>query len=230
MSSNFRILRSLLFIPFLSLGLLSQSPVIYSSDWPSIRPFNVTVSINMSDEKIHFSIPILNTKGSIVYRISCHGGSQSYCDEELEDLLGSNFVSPMCFFMSDASKPSTLGPLLAEDGSAHWHTRAQVHFSDLIGLCGDYPEFGRLRHFRVRGMAITIHFQQVDLDANGQPSQLQVNISGDHDPTATCSYVEVPDYLHPRGDCAHVKKGKEPRMFRNKLGNWVEENKLQNPK
>jgi len=206
----------------------AQSPVVHRSDWPAIKPFNFKIKIDTHSEKIFFSIPIYDKAGKAIYTFACHGGREKHLDS-LEKTLGECIVSPMCFFLGEGSK-NTTGPLLGEDGVASWHTRGQVRFEELIGACGNYPEFGKVRHFRVRGMTITTAFTNIEVDHQGSPRFLDLEISGIYDPSVTSSFTERPGYLHPRGDCNSIKKGKEPLMFRNDSGSWVEEKELQRPR
>jgi len=204
--------------------LVAKSPVIHRTDWPIIRPFHFKTRVNTIARKIFFSIPIYNTDGNVEYTFACHGGSEDYLDS-LEKKLGECIVSPMCFFLSKGSKKTT-GCLLAEDAVASWHTRAQVRYTSLLGPCGDYPEFGKLRHFKVMAMQITVEFSNIQIDPAGKVTSLDISVSGHRDSSVTSSYAERPGYLPPTGDCTTILKGAEPRMFRNKAGSWVEEKDL----
>jgi hypothetical protein len=205
-------------------SLVAQSPVTHRRDWPKIRSFQFKTRVNAKSRQIFFSVPIYNVTGNVEYTFTCHGGTDEYLDS-LEKSLGECIVSPMCFFLSKGSQQTT-GALLAEDAAASWHTRAQVRYESLIGPCGDYPEFGRVRHFRVMAMQITVEFSNIQTDHSGQVTFLDISVSGKRDSSVTSSYAERPHYLPPGKDCTVIRKGTEPRMFRNESGSWVEEKDL----
>jgi hypothetical protein len=46
-----------------------------------------------------------------------------------------------------------------------WDTRARFLAEELIGSCASYPEHGALRHFRLRGMTITLSIHDVVFDS-----------------------------------------------------------------
>jgi hypothetical protein len=205
-------------------ALVAQSPVLHRRDWPKIRPFHYTTRVDAKSRQIFFSFPIYNLSGGVEYTFACHGGSDDYLGG-LEKTLGECIVSPMCFFLGKGPK-DTIGGLLAEDAAASWHTRAQVRYESLLGACGNYPEFGRVRHFRVMAMQITVEFSNIQADSSGQVTFLDISVSGRRDPSVTSSFAERPQYLPPGPGCSVVHKGVEPRMFRNESGSWVEEKDL----
>jgi hypothetical protein len=220
-----RLLKTLiLMIPLLLCALGAQTPIIHRRDWPVIQKFDLEIKIDANSERIFFSIPIRNQAGRVLYTLACIGGSTSYLDH-LGGKMDENFNSPMCFFLGEGDKDVT-GKLLCEDGAAHWYSRGQIYFSELVGVCGEYPEFGKLRHFRLRGMMLTIQFQNIDLDSSGLPRFMNIHISGRPDRSVTSEIAERPGYLRPDKDCLKIRKGVEPRMFRDSHLNWVEEKEL----
>jgi hypothetical protein len=45
--------------------------------------------------------------------------------------------------------------------SRDWESRARFFAYELTGKCGDYPDFGLIRHFRLRGMQLTLSLSNV---------------------------------------------------------------------
>jgi hypothetical protein len=119
--------------------------------------------------------------------------------------------------------------LLSEDESPYWYSRGQIHdFRELVGACGRYPEYGALRHFRLRGFELTLQFTDIQVDKKGTPSYLVVTVSVRTDPTAHSREAQQTGYLTPYkvgGSCNKVLRGNEPRMCRDWLhygGSWTE--------
>lgn len=215
-----------LMFPLLLGRVGAQVPIIHRSDWPVIVGFDFEIKIDANSEKIFFSIPIRNRAGKVLYTLACIGGSTPYLDD-LGGKMDENFNSPMCFFLGEGEKDVT-GKLLCEDGAAHWFSRGQIYYPELLGACGDYPEFGKVRHFRLRGMLLTIKFQNIELDAKGLLRYMDIHISGRPDRSITSEITERPGFLPPEKDCRDIKKGVMPRMWRDGDGggSWVEEKEL----
>jgi hypothetical protein len=98
----------------------------------------------------------------------------------------------------------------------------QVHGDDLTGACGRYPEFGRVRHFRLRGMRLTLAFSQVVADRKLGLLSTTLHFTAAPDPGAHAAQAERPGYLPPGPGCARVRKGDEARMCRNESLSWTE--------
>ncbi len=213
------------FLPF----LVCQSQVEYRDDWPVITDLDTTVTINTSAEKISYKFSMKDQSGKILYSLFCYGGSTEYLDN-LSDSSGSNFVGPLCFLLAIGEKKYADESLLCEDGSAPWYSRGQINdYKQLVGACGQYPEYGCLRHFRLRGFVLTLHFINIVLDKDESPVKFDVKITAHPDKNISSSIAEQTGYLSPfkKGcSCEIILKGNEPRMFRDKNGSWFEEKEL----
>ncbi len=117
--------------------------------------------------------------------------------------------------------------LLGEDDSALWHTRGQYHFAELLGKCGDYPEFGRLRIFKLRGFRLMLTVSDVKTRPSGDITYFDFGVSLKADKSAIGPIAERPDYFSPYGEgrsCEVMRKGKDPRYCRdwkNKGCSWA---------
>lgn len=206
----------------------SLSQVEYRTDWPKVADLKKVVTINALSKNIYHKIPIYDRTGKVVYTLYCHGGSTEYLDK-LSDSTGNNYVGPLCFILVEGEKDGE-GSLLSEDGSASWYSRGQLHdYKNIVGACGKYPEYGNLRHFRLRGFELTLHFINIKLGKDAEPIKFDVEVTVHPDANITSSYTEQTGYLTPykKGcSCNKILKGNEPRMFRNKNGDWVDEKEL----
>jgi hypothetical protein len=206
-----------------------KSQVEYRNDWPIIANLDTTISINALSEIIFHKIPLKDQSGKVTYALFCHGGNQEYLDK-LSDSTGSNFVGALCFLLAIGENEDVDASLLCEDGSAPWFSRGQINdYTQLIGDCGKYPEYGRLRHFRLRGFILTLHFINIIVGNKGSPIKFDVHIRVHRDKNITSSIAEQTGYLTPykKGrSCNKILKGNEPRMFRGENGSWYEEKDL----
>lgn len=189
--------------------------------------FSAKVGIETSDERVFFEFPLIDVQGQTQYRLSCAGGSDKYLDR-LSDSSGNNYVGPFaCLLVGEGG---TSDSLLSEDDSPHWYSRAQIHnFRDLTGSCSKYPEYGALRHFRLRGFELTLSFGNVEVDKAGAPTYFTLTVSLRRDGSITSPQAEQTGYLTPYKvgrSCDTVLKGNEPRMCRDSAGDWTDCRKL----
>jgi hypothetical protein len=184
--------------------------------WPTVQPVSHRVAIDLHSERIQVDLPIAATDGRHVYYFACRGGSDRYLDS-----LPGNWVGPLMCTLAEGDRPSE-SSLLSEDDSAAWYSRGQFRAEDLVGACGRYPEYGRLRTFRLRGMRVTLEAQEVTGDARAAQSfVLVINVTPD--PAATTPRADQPGFLDPRRpgrSCTTVLQGRDVRLCRNAKGSF----------
>ena len=142
----------MVFLPMLLVTLAWVSPST-ADEWPRVREFQASFGINAASERIFLLLPMYNYDNNEEYRLVCIGGSTEYLDR-LSSEMGAIFVDPLQCNLWDRAEIQHERTLLGEDGSPAWHTRGQFSWHQLVGDCGDYPEYGRLRHFRLRGFEL----------------------------------------------------------------------------
>jgi hypothetical protein len=225
-----------IFFLVLALSLLVKSNAGFCAEnaWPTMAEFSAKFGVETSAERIFFRIPLNDVHGQTQYNLIWVGGSEKYLDQ-LSDRSGVNYVGPFsCRLVErkwDAEK--TEDSLLSEDESAYWYSRGQIHnFRELTGSCGRYPEYGALRHFRLRGFELTLNFGDVEVDKAGNPTRFTLTVSLRRDSKITSPQAEQTGYLTPHKvgfSCGKVLKGNEPRMCRdwkNLDGSWTECDKI----
>ena len=197
-------------------GVSRIQPSSLERHWPVIQPVHRRVLIDLHSERIQIDVPIKAQDGKVVYTFACRGGSDRYLDT-----LPENWVGPLMCTLAEGTR-ATETSLLSEDDSAAWHSRGQYRPEDLVGACGDYPEYGRHRSFRLRGMRVTLDAQDVSGDARGvQSFVLAIDVAADS--TATTPKADQPGFLDPRRQgrsCTTVLRGRDVRMCRNAMGSW----------
>ena len=208
----------------LILLLITELPML-GEEWPAVKPVTQSFEVNLAAGLAAFDLPINSVKGSVLYRLSCRGGSEKALDE-LGERDGVNWVGPFMCVLNQGNGPPSEDSLLAEDDSGPWHTRGQFTGNDLVGACGAYPEFGVNRSFRLRGFVLRLGVKNLELGPDGSPRRFTLAVSIERDPTAKGAQAERPNYLQPRfGKCDVVRKGRDPRMCRiwtgSNPGSWA---------
>jgi hypothetical protein len=220
----------------LALSILAKTDAGFCAGhaWPEMAEFSTKFGVETSAERIFFEIPLIDVSGQTQYNFICIGGSDKYLDQ-LSDSSGVNYVGPFsCRLVEGKYDPvKSEDSLLSEDESPYWFSRGQIHhFSELTGSCTKYPEYGALRHFRLRGFELTLSFENIEVDKKGNPTYFTLTLSLRRDAKITSPQAEQTGYLTPYkagSSCDKVLKGNEPRMCRdwkNLGGSWTECSKL----
>jgi hypothetical protein len=82
-------------------------------------------------------------------------------------------------------------------------SRATVNVKDLSGACGEYPEWGRVRHVLLRGMLITFSFgidsglSAVQLSSRVPLSRYNLEIRVEPDPSSFSAIALAPAFELP---------------------------------
>jgi hypothetical protein len=201
------------------------------SEWPILQQFTARIGIDTSAERIYFELPLVDVNGVTRYTLNCAGGDDQFLDK-LGGVQGINHVAPFACRLNQG-KFETEDSLLSEDGSPYWFSRGQVHdFHEIIGACGRYPEYGAVRHFRLRGFELILEFTEIAVDRKGNPAYFVLVISVRTDPTALSAEAEQTGYLTPykvRRSCDKDLRGNAQRMCRDWLhsaGSWTECSKV----
>jgi len=182
--------------------LLTLPQPVLANEWPRVREFEVTVGFDNSGQRFDLNIPIFNMQGIPIYWFICNGGD--YYDSSPGDVI---YVTPLSCRLN-LENIETDESLLAEDDSPVWHTRGQFHSSQFVGACAKYPEYGRLRHFRLRGFGLTLEVLDFWMK-NDKIDYLLLKISLQNDETALTEQAEQTVFLNPQrqgGSCEFIEK------------------------
>ncbi|MBI3352138.1 MAG: hypothetical protein HY036_06125 [Nitrospirae bacterium] len=205
---------------------ISMAPCLAKDiQWPVIKEFTMDFPIQTNAEKLEFVKPLDDMNGTVKYLFVCRGGSTEYLDK-LSDQTKINYVGVLGCRLIEGNKEEEYS-LLAEDDDSPWHTRGQYFtFNEVTSDCGNYPEFGRMRHFRLRGFELTLLAKDFIYNKTNLNS-FKLQISLRQDPKVKTSQAEQTGYITPYQtgrNCKIIIKGNEPRMCRNweKGGSWEE--------
>lgn len=146
-----------------ALGLHAQT-----KQWPLIRPVHKVFTV-IFPATVNWDAPwktpwdapfvtyVQDIKGVPVYKFECHSGT--YDDDSEWDFSGA-YQCVMFAIKPDGSLTSSdlLAANTEDELSTDWWNRGRMRAAQLRGKCLAYPEYSTLRHFRLRGMLITISF------------------------------------------------------------------------
>jgi hypothetical protein len=181
--------------------------------WPPVAPLEKTFNFPTAREaEIHLQIH--DTGGTPLYLLECHPGEpsnqQKYLETDPADISGDFH----CFLL--AIPIDQFGDLLHDDkfDEKPWWSRGRLLSEEVSGDCARYPEFGSGRHFRLRGMVVTLQFSRLSFDPakpakgtsnNSDESEavvpplhaFRLSIVVQPDPQAISAISEPPPYREP---------------------------------
>lgn len=144
---------------FVLIMVSALSLVAEANRWPTIPPlkekhvFNGAGKNGADTPVVSF---IKDTHGLPVYKLECHNGNY---ENESEMNFSGDF---QCALFEVKGTTLTSGNLLAADTkdelSTDWWNRGRMHAAQLHGECLQYPEYSTDRHFKMRGMLLTLRF------------------------------------------------------------------------
>jgi hypothetical protein len=196
---------------------MTGSPAL-GEQWPPVKPVTQSFEVNLAVGLVAIDLPIRSKDDSVLYRLSCRGGSEKILDElgEHDDV---NWVGPLMCVLNPGALRVSEESLLAEDDSPPWHTRGQFNRDELVGACGAYPEFGLYRSFHLRGFVLRLSVRNLELNSDGSVRRFTFVVSVGNDAKARGAYAERPEYMEPvSGKCDVVRKGRDPRYCRTMTG------------
>jgi hypothetical protein len=208
------ILRYSLAIDVIVIVLASAGSVLANGSpphrsWPAIAPYSQEFSFP-DGKSANASVIIKDTNGHPLYRLECH--TFTYSDPDFD--YSGDFE---CRLVSLYSK-EPWSTLLTDDPqqTRDWQSRGRFLAAELEGTCGKYPEYGTVRHFRLRAMQLTLEISNFkllpkDVAKSGSGESLprfqsfRLHIKAAPDISATSEIAERPAV--PESPCAY---GKQP--------------------
>jgi hypothetical protein len=142
-------------IAVVALGWLLAQPK--SIEWPVVKPVHTQITVTEQarrDAPVH--LVVSDVRGRPLYKLDCHNGEY---DETIDINYSGDF---QCALFALTSGKTASGNLLTDTsynaGSTDWWNRGRMLAKNLWRTCANYPEYGTLRHFSVRGMLVTLRF------------------------------------------------------------------------
>jgi hypothetical protein len=187
------------------LGILG--PVLFLSGagraagWPEVAPVSGSVYFGDSDSA-SATFTIFDAQGASAYLLECH--NHRYTDVDFDysgdwecRLRPTREKTPYSTLLTDIAQP-------ARD----WQSRARFLADQLMERkCADYPEYGALRHFRLRGMRLSLQLEDIRFKSEPVPGTpgverpalraFRFSFKVERDPSATSEIAEMVPFVEP---------------------------------
>ncbi len=169
-----------------------------SRRWPIVVPLHRSIAFEHAEDA-SATFTIRSPQGIPRYLLECH--TASHYDPDFD------YSGDFECRLSALYAPMWYSTLLTDDPhqSRDWQSRGRMLTQELWGDCANYPEYGRLRHFRLRGMQITFRFDDLEFQGSvpgvkGRPklASFRFTLDVQGDPTAVTPIAEPVPFEEPR--------------------------------
>ena len=140
---------------------------VQAGGWPVIQPAHaeyVFVAPKYKGLDTPFVIYFKDQADTQRYKFECHDGE--YTDDSEIDFSGEFQCAFFPFMGMTVSAVNLLASDTKNEQSTDWWNRGRVRAEQLRGDCLTYPEYSTLRHFRLRGMALTLSITHIEWSPN----------------------------------------------------------------
>jgi hypothetical protein len=179
------------------------SVVEAGSNWPVVAPLNEV--FRFSDARTaEVGLWLQGVDGSKLYRLECH----PWLYEKDRDF---NYSGDFECRLTSASPKESYSTLLTDNPkqSRDWESRGRFLVPELVGECGGYPQYGRVRTFRLRGMQLRLEIKEIKLrhstdNATKGPLALEsftLSVAVHSDPNARSQIAEPAKVTAPPPAC-----------------------------
>ncbi len=190
-------------------------------DWPKIASLRKSFTF-LDLRTAEVELPISGLNGQPLYMLECHNGDYEDPHFNYSGDFECRLTSTNPDSKEDYTTLLTYAPLQTQD----WESRARFFLSELEGKCGSYPEYGRVRNFRLRGMRLTLSlaFGGSERGSGRRPggpfaATLRVEIRAAPDPTALSQIAEDVPYRSPLTDPSAADSACGSRIPKHVAGN-----------
>jgi len=169
-----------------------------SKNWPEIR--QITKSQYLPNvETSRFNIIIWAMNNQPLYRFHCMGQSAL---ERVDP--ADSWAHLSCHLHSLYGRDPKESLLIEDPYDREAASRGEIWSKDLWGRCADYPDWGRIRDFMLRGMHVRIELSRIKFDDARETvvphlRAVHLRVSVYPDPAAASSVARASPYDHPRG-------------------------------
>ena len=151
-----------------------------------------------------FLLLLKSTEGVPLYKLECHNGNY----EDSSEINFSGDFQCVLFAIKDDTRTSwnLLATGESTEQETDWLNRGRMTANQLWGQCGTFTEFGRIRHFKLRGILLTFEFTDLRWSpiANRRQPQLEkftFKVSAVPDKSAQSAIAESVDVSAPPSSC-----------------------------
>ena len=165
-----------------------------SSTWPLVQATKESHTYNVhAGADSPLDMVWKSATGVPIYKFECHNGNY-------EDMSFINFSGDFqCVLVSLEEGRRSSWNLLASDDqtqqTSDFFNRARMTSNQIRGECGLIPEYGRVRHFRLRGLRVTFEFKDLRWTPSSDAKEVRLSsftfvVDVKPDATATSSTAE----------------------------------------
>jgi hypothetical protein len=170
--------------------VLMATVCAWSQSWPVIQPIEQDYHVENFDKPI-VTLTIRTRAGSAAYKIDCANGDTP------DDVLDFDFSGDFECLLQTVPTNHSFSTYFTENPhqDRDWESRARFFASEVADPCGQIPELGRTRTFRVRGMKIILAMSNIAFSGQGKELHLKsfdFRIAVEADGTAKTKITEPP--------------------------------------
>ena len=207
-----------LFLSILATSAVQQQDVPLDVEWPLVAAFHQRFHVSESRPAIRTTL--YGVDGLPLYLFVCRNAE----DPEARQ-VNVIYAGDLDCRLIEAHLGEVETNLLVETPDvAAWYSRGRMFAEELCGDCAQYPEYGRHRTFRLRGMRLSLQFEDLRFKdepapvGRGAPQLLSysLSITVEPDARALLPIVAPSGYLEPhrvvdgrRRGCSVVLTGTE---------------------
>jgi hypothetical protein len=133
--------------------------------WPEPLPLKQSIAFSNTGQ-FAAGLYIFGVDGNPRYLIECH-------DSRYKEDKGFLYSGDFECRLTPLYEKTPYSTLFTDDlnQSRDWQSRARFLSQELVGKCASYPEYGAVRHLRLRGMEITLGIHDISLGATDLEKQ-----------------------------------------------------------
>lgn len=163
--------------------------------WPAVKP--ITREYDFRDAShANVDLTLDGVQGKQLYTFHCRPGLSEGIGGEEADFDGDFSCHLHSLYTQDRYESLLIdNPLDILEA----HSRGEFWAEQLVGKCGDYPEYGRMRSFKLRGMVVSLELTGIHpIDGNPKKlSSFHFRIDVSQEAGNLSSIAEPPGFLPP---------------------------------
>lgn len=170
--------------------------------WPDIKGSATTFRLT-DGEQPEARLIIEDTTGKPLYLLECYLNAYEREDSSFD--YSGDFECRLTSLSGVDGHATLLSE--AEHATRDWESRGRFLLEELAGSCGDYPDYGRVRNFSLRGMKLTLEVLTYQLSAqvgsethfSPRPQMTELNFKAtvSADTTAVSEVAAPTPYVEP---------------------------------
>lgn len=141
--------------------LKNPTAVAPPQGWTPVQPLHADYHYvrPKPGEDTSFSVFLTDAAGHKLYKFECHAGGY---DDTSEMTWSGDFQCALFPYRIDTVTPvNVLAVDSRDEQSVDWWNRGRLLAKQLQGGCLQYPEYSTQRHFKMRGMDLTLSYTDI---------------------------------------------------------------------